>query len=679
MRIPLSWLSEWHPLDGYTTDELADLFTGAGLEVEATDTLGDETIFTLNVTPNRGDCLSIFGVAQELAAIIGGAAPAIPAQATAAPSTALADLRVVVDAPDACPLYTARRIRGVRIGASPAHVQARLTAAGMRPINNVVDATNYVMLELGQPLHAFDARHIRGDTIRVGYARDGQRFTTLDGVDHALAATDLLIHDAEGAVALAGIMGGADSEVRADTTDVILESAWFAPTGVRATSKRLGLSTESSRRFERHVDPQRVAAALARVAQLITEWSGGPADADWARIAAPQLPQPLTIAFDPALAQRVLGIALTTGEIAQWISRTGCHVTPSGVLLTVTVPTHRADLTRPIDLVEEIARLYGYQRIPATTPQVALAVAAEPASALIRQRIRQQLAAHGYSEAVTYAFESTDVATRFAMPDCPPLALANPLGEVPTVLKTTLLSGLIECAAYNVRQGQTTIRLFELRPVQRSATSAPLHVAGVHVGPWRSAAWNRPAEPATIFHLKDLLHTLMGPAYATVTIDTTHLPACVHPGRSGWLRRGNDLVGLFGELHPALVAHYDLPMAPLVFEWNLDAWLEQGAALPQYTGVIRHPAVQRDVALLVSADCSAQTISAAIWNAQQPWIHSVELFDLYAGDKIPAGQKSVAYAITYRDMTRTLTDEEVNAAHRHVVDHVTSRLGATVR
>lgn len=700
MRVPLSWLKEFVDIP-LRAEVLAERLTMAGLEVESIQHVGDETVLTLGVTPNRPDWLGIIGVAREVAVlrgarlkkqlpVTGRQSPVTPTAVTGnrklkagAGVQRLAEfLRVRVTDRRACPRYTARVIDGVRIGPAPAQVQARLAAAGIRPVNNVVDATNYVMLEHGQPLHAFDWAKIRGQQLQVRRAASAGHFTTLDGVARALLADDLLICDAEGPVALAGIMGGANSEITSQTTRIVLESAYFAPTGVRRTSRRLGLSSESSRRFERGVDPHQVDAALHRVTALICAWAGGTPTRDWVDCYPAKI-RPKTLTITPGFVAAVLGTPCPAPQMATILTRLGCRVRQAR-RWSVQVPTFRPDLAEPIDLCEEIGRCWGYDRIPATLPRGPMGGVDRPAGAAMEERLRQWCIANGFTESVHYSFITREMAAVFDTHKSL-VEIRNPLGQEPAVLVGTLAAGLVEAVQLNTRSGQPSGRLFQMGRVFQAdgptGVREGARLAGVLFGARKSMSWTFTEDVIDFYDVKGSVTALLQSLHLA---EAGALPdagtAFLHPGQSCQCRVGGQVVGVYGMLHPDLMQRVGLEVPVGFFELDLDCLqaLHQGQQ-GRYAGIPRFPGVRRDLALLVDQQLPAATVAEAIQQGRPALLKALVLFDLYQGGRLPAGKKSLAYALFYQDPSRTLTDEEVGAAHKQIVERVTQLVGAEVR
>ncbi|HWL52502.1 MAG TPA: phenylalanine--tRNA ligase subunit beta [Chthoniobacteraceae bacterium] len=644
------------------------LSPGATVGAPISSAFPSDTVLDLEVTPNRPDLLSYTGMAREVATLL---KQAFRTEAET-PFPAAASGEIVLEAAEACPFYSAHRITGVKVAPSPEWLVRKLEASGLRPINNVVDVTNLVMLETGQPLHAFDVAKLSGP-ITVRKARADEKLLALDGREYTLGGGDLVIADGEKAQAIAGVMGGEESGVTETTTDLLLESAWFQPAGVRRTSRRLALSTDSSYRFERSVDPAGVLAASAQAVRLIVELAGGEAAAGVETVGT--LPQRGgAVPFRLERCRAILGTEVERETADAILS--GFGLTPSGDGWIV--PSFRPDLTREIDLIEEIARVIGIDAVPARE-QARFTGASEADQWHDRaMRLRRHLAGEGFREARSLTLISERALAQFPAPEV--LRVRNPLSEDEVILRPSLLPGLLTALTHNLRNGSDDVRLFELgrtflpvkSPKEREERTA---LAWVMTGGAVPASW-RDAKPreADLFDLKAVVLDLLPlVSRGGVTLEPTEHPALALAFE---VRFGRRAVGIAGQLLPARARELDATAPVLVAEIDLDAFALR-TSRSRFVELPKFPAVTRDIAMLVPRDLPHGAIEAALLGAKEEWLAKVELFDVFtdpAGEKIPADKKSVAYALTYRSSERTLTADEAMAVHERLKARLKSEL-----
>jgi phenylalanyl-tRNA synthetase beta chain len=645
----------------------------------------EDIVLDIAVTPNRGDCLSVLGIAREIAALTGQRLrrQRVSVRETQESVTSLIAIRIADD--DFCARYVGRVISGVRIAPSPLWMQCRLRAVGMRPINNVVDVTNYVMVERGQPLHAFDYDRLPRQEILVRRAGSDPTFTTLDGQARTLHPDDLVISTGDEPVAIAGVMGGAHTEVTPSTRRILLESAWFNPGTVRRTSKRLGLHSESSYRFERQTDIEGVPLAADRAAALIARLAGG-AVAHGRVDAYPAVRPVAPIALRLKRVDDLLGMSIPRSDVIAKLKALGMTVTPATRgALTVVPPTYRADLLREIDLIEEIVRLVGYENVPTTLPECALASSAVAAD--WRQHdLKCFLAALGFSEAVLASFCSARLNALFAAWDGPrtPVVIRNPLTQEHAELRLSLCSGLVRAVRHNLDQGNAPVALFSIGKVFWRTTE--------FAEGWRLAGAICPTLPQRGLGRRDvvaefadakgvveaLLHFLaIGEVRWTAAAG---LPA-FHPGKTARIELSGGPIGIVGALHPATEEEFGITGPCWLFELDLERLLQYCPPRIVFQDLPRFPAVVRDVAVVAEDTFASDRVIRFVreWNTAAPWIEDVRLFDQYVGAPIPAGKKSLAYSISYRAPDRTLTDAEVNAMHADLVAAIQSALNVELR
>ena len=675
---------------------LMELTTGTPLGTSLSEALGlDDVVFELEITPNRPDCLSLIGVAREIRAETGNALK-LPAVTLNEDETDIQEMTsVTIEAPDLCPRYAARVIRGVKVGESPAWLQQRLESVGIGVINNIVDITNFVLMEYGQPLHAFDYHKLAENRIVVRRAAAGENIITLDEVERELTPDMLVIADAEKPAALAGIMGGYDSEITETTCDVLLESAYFNPSSVRATAKALGISTEASYRFERGADPGAVLAALDRAAQLIAEFAGGSICKGVVDVYPGQ--QPLTeIELRPERVNFILGTTLDTSEMVQILSDLGFDVEADEETsplqedeetspLRVTVPTFRSDVTREIDLIEEIARVYGYDNIPTTLPKGDIPVPAPNPSTEVRKRIKHFLLAAGMMEAINYSFCDPKCFDKIRFtaddPRCDALKLRNPLSPEMSVLRTTLIPGLLENAQHNRNHQTDTIALFEIGSVfiGNGEQKEPERVTGILAGQIGEGVYSNPYREPDFYDIKGLVERILEVCgIVDYTLQKTEAPT-FHPGRNAAVLLDDKQLGTFGEAHPEVLENYDLPYKAYLFDFDMEALVDAAIFAKRFEPIPVYPKVERDLAIVVDKAVLSDMPTALIYTTGDELVESVRLFDVYEGEQVPEGKKSLAYAITYHSATETLTDKAVNALHDKVVKRLNQELGAELR
>ena len=639
-----------------------------------------DPVLEIGVTPNRPDCLSILGIAREVAAIQGVrvAYPDIHLRESGDPISRWTS--VEIQAPEQCPRYAARLVFDVTVGPSPFWLQERLWSVGLRPINNIVDITNFVLMETGQPLHAFDFDRLAGHRIVVKTAEEGERFTTLDRKERTLFSDTLMICDGEKGVAIGGVMGGLNSEISGETTRVFIESAYFRPTSIRRTAKRLGLATEASHRFERGVDPEGVLFALHRAAQLMAEIGQGRILEGWIDVyPKPVAPRKITVSLSRT--NRVLGTGFTQEAFKGLLESVAFQVACLDEdRLQVRPPSFRVDVHRPEDLMEEAARLSGYQNIPVTFPLIP-AVERRPNPALqLRRRIRRWMSGFGFLEAVNYSFIHARFDDQLGLPEDDfrrkTVALLNPLSEEQSRMRTTLVPGLLGSLQRNLAQQIRSLRLFEIGKVyiQQDPERLPRETEMLAVlwsGYRFEPGWYGKETPCDFFDIKGTVEGLL----KALGIDGVHMAplpdgACAYlkQGVSAEIRIKDTLLGWVGGVHPKALRPYDIHQAVFIAELNLEALLPCVPPVRKASPVSRFPGVTRDFTLIVDKTLPAGDILECVASANERWVESVRLFDVFDKPPLPEGKKSVSFRITYRSPTRTLKDEEVRRVHQKISD-----------
>lgn len=652
--------------------------------------LGDP-VLVFDLTPNfAAHCQSIVGIAREVAAITGQRikVPPLPDAAVDDQPASGATSVEILD-PDGCTCYIARIIDGVKVGPSPFWLRRRLQLAGMRSINNVVDVTNYVMLETGQPLHGFDYHRLAEGRIIVRRARPGEAIETLDGQERPLTTADLVIADAQAPVALAGIMGGAASEVTDGTQRVLLEAAHFSPIGILRTSRRLGLRTEASMRFEKGLDPLAPEEASHRAAVLIAALAQG--RLLQGRVAAQAVEyRPRTIPVRPDFINGLLGTDLTGDQIVDYLTRYGFEVSGG----TARVPSWRTDVHGEADLAEEVARLHGYDQIPAVPPPGIGTGTGRPETERLVLQIKRKITGCGFTEISTFSFAPADLADKLRLPEGHPqrqaIKIANPMNEEQAALRTTLLGGAVTTIHNNARHRIKDMALFEIGTIYLPRAGAAgqdgdgalpgehQHLLLAACGDVRRVHWQDQSETADVFFIKGVLEELSRFLRRDLRAEGAVLPF-LHPGRGAILYGGDEELGYLGELHPELCRDLELPGRVVVAELDLTRWLAQPAQAMELRPIPRFPAVERDVAFELDSSVPAAAAEELIRREAGQWLESVTLFDVYRGQQVAEGYRSLAYSLVYRAGDRTLTDEEVDAVHLRVREALARDLGATLR
>ncbi|WP_050181165.1 phenylalanine--tRNA ligase subunit beta [Domibacillus robiginosus] len=643
----------------------------------------DDAILELSLTPNRSDALSMIGVAYEVAAILGRDVKLPEPKPAEAAEQASDAIRIHIDAPEDNPLYIARVVKNVKIGPSPLWMQTLLMNAGVRPHNNVVDITNYVLMEYGQPLHAFDLHRIETGEIVVRRAAEGEKFTTLDDAERTLSADQLVITNGQEPIALAGVMGGANSEVTDQTVNVLIESAYFNGQTVRTASKAHGLRSEASARFEKGVDPSRVQAACDRAAELMSELAEGTV-LSGSVVAGEYAPEPKEVSVTLDRLNTRLGTSLTMENVEDIFSRLKFKTATNGDTITVTVPTRRGDITIPEDLTEEVARLYGYDHIPLTLPEGEALPGALSPYQLGRRIVRRYLEGAGFTQAVTYSLTSQKRATQFALEVREPVALAMPMSEERAYLRESLLPHLIEAAAYNNARQMGSVALYETGSVYLNEgdnvqPKEEERLAGIVTGLWQEHLWQGEKKAVDFFAVKGVIEGIAARLGLTDRLSFQKAaPEGFHPGRTAFVLLDGQPVGVIGQIHPSLTKEVDVKEAYL-FELKLDVLLSVERPALSYTPIPRFPSISRDIALVVDSAVEAASLESIIKEAGGALLTNVHVFDVYEGERMEAGKKSVAFALTYMNPEKTLTDEEVTAVHEKVLAALKDKANADLR
>lgn len=683
MKASINWLREFVDFS-LSPKELSELLTMAGLEVEGFEEFEDDVILDIGITPNRPDCLSIRGIAREIASILELPLKDINTRVTEeegeGPSIEIEDT-------DLCSRYASRVIYGVRTGPSPEWITKRLEAHGIRSTCNIVDITNYVLLEMGHPLHAFDLDKLAGKRIVVKPAGSVKSFRTLDKEERELTGEMLMIWDAEKPVAIAGIMGGLDSEVTLSTVNILLESAHFNPLSVRRTSKALNLTTEASYRFERGTDINIVVSALDRAAQLITEIAGG----SITRVTDihPRPYTPPQIRVRPEKVRTLLGIDIDKARIQTFMNRLGIEKRVEGEAIVVEPPSYRIDLQREVDVIEEIARLHGYDKIPATLPSVRMEPPSQNPVQKVIRKIKDSLIKSGLTEVINYSFFNPAVLDRLNLPPDDKrrdfVVIKNPLKKDEAALRTTIVPALLDNVSLNLNRGEASLGFFEISkvffPWGNKLPNEVLQIAAVYRKDPTPSIWQKGHDG--FFDLKGVVENLMedlGIKDYTFEQEHTSCEPYLHPGKSCLIKVNGQKIGSIGSLHPGVAGALELTGDISLFEiHDLKTLLASIPQMIRYIPLPKYPYVERDISIVVPRDTEVAGIEEAIRGVDSSIIESIRLFDIYTGKPIPNDKKSLTFTIRYRAHDRTLTDSEVDDLHSRIIKRLESTAGAELR
>lgn len=638
----------------------------------------DESVFEINFTPNRGDALSVLGLAREIAVLTGRALASPPEPTVTVTSHRRLDIHRRAE--EACPVFLGRVIEGVDPTVpTPLWMRERLRRAGLRSLGPLVDVTNYVMLELGQPMHAYDLRQLTG-RVEVRMATPGERLTLLEGSEIELAADMLVIADGEAPVGLAGIMGGAKSAIAADTTDVFLEAAWFAPDAIAGRGRRFGIVTDASQRFERGVDPQGVARAMARATALLTAIAGGrvgpleeSSNIDWLPVHAP-------IRLRPAYLRRLIGVEIPAERVTEILSALGMQVEVLADGWSVRAPSHRFDIAIEADLVEEVARIYGYNEIP----EIDAAMPSLPGNVsegrVAPEQLAQRLVDRGYFEAINYTFVEPSLQRRL-FPTVPALALANPISAELAEMRVSLWPGLLKGLSDNARRQQARVNIFEFGSkfiFQNIDLNEINCISGLAWGRAEPEQWDGSVRSVDFYDLKaDVESLLAAGGYGPTVRFVQESLDCLHPGRSARIYCGDQPIGWIGELHPKVSRELELTTAPVVFEIELSSL--PAAPLPRATELSKFPAVRRDLAIVVDEGCTFNELRESVTVAASRLLREMTPFDVYRGRGIETGRKSIAISLIFQDKLKTLTETDVDSVLAAIRSRLVHDLNATFR
>ena len=683
MKASFNWLKDFVDFD-YQPREIAHMLTMAGLEVEAMEELDGDTVFEIGITPNRPDCLNIRGIARELSAIMETELKDISGQIE---KTAGQGPPVEIESPDLCPRYSGRIITGVKPGPSPEWLSKRLESCGIRSTLNIVDVTNYVMLELGQPMHAFDLDSLSGKRIVVKKAGAITTFTTLDNEERNISGDTLLIWDGERPVAVAGIMGGQNTEVSDKTVNILLESAYFNPASIRRSSKYLNLSTESSYRFERGIDIEAVTFALDRASQLIAEIAGGDISELTDNYPVPYASKTIDLSFQRV--NSVIGLDIDESFVEETLFNLGFNFIGNDGGISVTPPSFRNDVERDLDLIEEIARIYGYDKIPSTLPVMQMSAPPEHKKQEIVKTLKNLMIKAGFSEAINYSFLNPETldALNLTADDRRRnlLYVRNPLRKEDSALRTTLVPALLNNVSLNLNRGERMLRLFEISSVffsgDRKLPDEVVQLVCVNHKGQKASLWESSHDG--FYDVKGAVENTFSALRITgvsFTRDSQQIEPYLHPGKSCAILLDNERIGSIGVLHPRVAEAFDIKGDISLAEiYDMERVLEAVNPRPSFSPLPRYPYVERDISILVDDGIAVSDIREEILNVDSAIIEAVNVFDIYKGKSIPENQKSIGFSIRYRSSEKTLTDSEVDELHSTITERLQKTLKAELR
>lgn len=674
MLVPLDWLREIINIE-LSAKDIAEILTMLGLEVEGIEE-GEVPILDVKVTSNRGDCLSIIGIARELSAKL--ALPLNLPTFTVEEGDKRAEELAEVEIwdPELCPRYCARIVLGVEVKESPQWLQERLTRAGIRAINNIVDATNYTMLLTGQPIHAFDYDLIRGRKIIVRRAEEGERLTTLDGVERILSSDMLVIADAERAIAIAGVMGGQNTEVTLGTENVLIEAAHFNAGSIRKTARALQMSTDASYRFERYVDPYLPPLSATYCASLMKSLAGGEVAKGIIDV-FPKKIFPRIIHFPYKLTNQLLGTNLTKEKIISYLRNLQLDVRDEGENLVVVCPTHRPDLKEPADLVEEIARLYGYDKIPTTLPIARMSLGGKSEGLAFDDELKEILLRLGLWEITSHSLISREEREKF-FPDWEVIGVRNALSEEFSFLRPSILISLTKVAAHNFSYGVGDFAIFELGKVYRKEGEAK--VLGIAVAGRREVSWRTGKEGLEndFFYLKGIIESLLEALGLKGDFQPAQHPL-LNPLSTAKISVDGEEIGFLGAVNEELAGFYEIEKPLYLAELSVDKLREKRQREKRFTPLPRFPAVERDISLIVKKSLTAERIIDTIREVSGELLEEVFLFDVYEGKPVPEGERSLAFSLSFRAKDRTLSSEEVDSLIKRIKEVLKERLEAKIR
>jgi len=684
MGVSINWLKQYVDIN-ISAEELAHRLTMAGIAVEGVEREGNDYILNLDLTPNRGDCLGMINLAREVAAITDSSLHLPKIVLNENKEDINQYIKIEIEAPDLCQRYAARLVKNVKIADSPEWMQEALSHSGIRPINNIVDITNYVMLECNQPLHAFDYR-LLGNRILVRRAHPGEQFTTLDEVDRHLDGDMLVITNGQYPVALAGVMGGLNTEIHDGTVDVLIESAWFQGANIRRTSRKVGLRSESSLRFEKGLDINGVLFAVDRAAMLMQQLAGGEVVKGVCDVySRPR--KNLQVTLRPERVNYLLGTNISTEQIRTYLEKLQFPLKESKGSFLVDIPSYRPDIEMEVDLIEEIARLHGYDKIEPALPEGETT----PGGLTPYQKLQNEIKniiSQSLNEVINYSFISMEELQRLLLPENSPLLnvvkLANPLSEEQGVMRTLLLPGLLNNISSNLARKNQNLAFFEMgsvfipNPESKGLPLEKLKLGAIVCG-HSELNWTKQKVDMDFFYLKGILENLLwhlGMDEAEFVV--AHNPS-YHPGRSAVIKYYGDEIGIIGEVHPLVLSNFDIKLRTCAFELDVEKLFIHQRTRRMVEQIARYPAVERDLAVVLDNNVTAAQALAVIKETEKELLKDVIVFDVYTGEQVKSGYKSVAFKMIFQSMERTLTDNDINNCIERIIKRLQQVLKAELR
>ncbi len=663
--------------------------TAVGIDIRTALGL-DDVVLEFEITANRADCFSIIGIAREIS-VLTGAALKKPMLNLKEAGTEKANSLTRIQIADSClcPRFAARVLTNIKVGPSPAWLQHRIQAAGMRPINNVVDVTNFVMLELGQPMHAYDYNLLARHSLVVRKANPGEKLTTLDGIKRELEPDMLVIADAVQAVGIAGVMGGLATEVTANTQNVLLEAAAFKGVSIRRTSRALGLRSEASGRFERGVDTANIIKALDRAAKLLEDMGACkvcPGIVD----VYPDMQLPKQIVFSPAQINNYLGTDISGSAMKDILSRLGFTLDTGEDKITATVPSWRGDVTLPADISEEIVRIYGYNNVPSTTPAGSMIQGKQSHSQSLVDKMKDVLTGCGFVEIISLSFTHPGAFDKLNIPAASPLRTAievlNPITDDFPILRTTLLGGVMDTIVRNLARKNEEFKIYEIGAVYlpselplKELPQEPLMLCGAMLGKRHGVAWNQTRDMIDFYDAKGSVEAVLaGLRINGYRFEAAQNPS-LHPGKTAIIKKDADVLGYVGEVHPEVLNAYEINRKVYLFELYVETLIKHTVTTPGYQALPKFPAITRDLALVLPEKILAGDITQAIMDNAGPLLSAVQLFDVYTGQQVAAGSRSLAFSLTFRAHDRTLTDAEIDEYYKNTIVQLERTFGAKLR